>query len=158
MTRPVGFTLVEMLVTLALLAIVASAVLPLASVTRQRAKEAELRSALIEIRTAIDKYKAAADLGSIEKPTGSSGYPATLESLVIGVKRTSSPDPSARMVFLRRVPRDPFFDDAAVSADKTWNTRRYGAAPGDFSMGADVFDVSSKSPLQALDGTRIDEW
>lgn len=158
-SRSRGFTLVELLVTLALVGIAAAIVLPLAQLTETRAKEAELRQALRTIRQALDSYKAAADAGVIDKATGSSGYPANLDLLVSGVPRSAalgfSPTP---MVFLRGVPRDPFYSDKTSAGAVTWNLRSYGSAPGDFGGGVDVFDVSSKTDRLALDGSRYSEW
>ncbi|TFY96375.1 type II secretion system protein [Ramlibacter humi] len=157
--RSVGFTLVELLVTLAIIAIAASVILPLATVVAQRQKEAELRTALIAIRTALDRYKAAADSGQIDKPTGSSGYPPNLEVLAIGVPRSAAAGINATpLVFLRRVPRDPFHPDRTVPAAQTWNVRSYGSPPDDFHPGADVFDVSSQSEQPALDGSKLKDW
>ncbi len=154
-----GFTLIEMLVTLALVGIAAAIVLPLAAVMEQRAKEAELRVALRTIRHALDEYKAAADAGAIDKPTGSSGYPRSLEVLVDGVPRSAAFGLNATpMVFLRRVPRDPFFEDTAAPPAQTWRTRNYGAPSGDFTGGADVFDIASRSAKTALDGSRVGDW
>jgi general secretion pathway protein G len=154
-----GFTLVELLVTLALVGIAAAIVLPMTAVMEQRAKEAELRVALRTIRHALDEYKAAADSGLIDKPTGASGYPSTLDVLVNGVPRSAAlAATSAPVMFLRRLPRDPFFEDASVPAAQTWRIRSYGAAPGDFSGGGDVFDVASRSAKTALDGSRIADW
>lgn len=154
-----GFTLVELLVTVALVGVAAVVVLPMASLMDQRAKETELRQALRSLRTAIDDYKTAADAGLIAKRTGSSGYPPDLDVLVMGVPRTTTFGfNSTPMVFLRMVPRDPFHPDKTVTASKTWNLRRYGAPPGDFVSGDDVFDVSSQSDRQALDGSQLREW
>lgn len=154
-----GFTLVEMLVTLALVGIAASVALPLASVMETRAKESELRRSLRVLREAIDNYKVAADTGMIDKQTGSQGYPPNLEVLVIGIPRsTASGFNPAPMVFLRKIPRDPFCEDKDLSDVQTWNIRAYGAKPGAFSKGADVFDVSSKSNRIGLDGTQYSEW
>lgn len=154
-----GFSLIELLVTLALVGIAAAIALPLAAVTEQRAKEAELRVALRTIRHALDEYKVAADAGAIDKPTGSSGYPRSLDALVTGVPRSAALGLNATpMVFLRRLPRDPFFGDVSVPAAQTWRTRSYGSQPGDFSDGADVFDVASRSEKTALDGSRIGDW
>jgi general secretion pathway protein G len=154
-----GFSLIELLVTLALVGVAAAIALPLAAVMEQRAKEAELRVALRTIRRALDEYKAAADAGAIDKPTGSSGYPRSLDVLVTGVPRSMAFGLNATpMMFLRRVPRDPFFDDPSVPAAQTWRTRSYGAQASDFSGGADVFDVASRSEKAALDGTRIGDW
>ncbi|AEG92343.1 type II secretion system protein [Ramlibacter tataouinensis] len=154
-----GFTLIELLVTLALVGVAAAIVLPLASLAETRAKEAELRQALRNIRQALDEYKAAADAGVIDKPTGTSGYPTSLEVLVTGVPRSAALGASEMpLVFLRRIPRDPFFADNSTPAAQTWRIRSYGAAPGESNAGQDVFDVSSKSNRTALDGTRISEW
>lgn len=154
-----GFTLIELLVTLALVGVAAMVVLPMASLMETRAKEAELRVALRTLRKAIDEYKTAADSGVINKSTGSSGYPPNLDALVSGVPRTSVFGfNAAPMVLLRSIPRDPFYPDKTTPAAQTWNLRRYGAQPGDFGVGADVFDVSSKSDRTALDGSRLSDW
>lgn len=157
--RSPGFTLIELLVTLALVGVAAMVVLPMTALMETRAKETELRGALRTLRKAIDDYKVAADAGVINKTTGSSGYPANLDVLVTGVPRsTVFGFSSTPMVFLRSIPRDPFHPDKMVSAAETWNIRRYGAQPGDYSVGADVFDVSSKSERTALDGSRLSDW
>jgi general secretion pathway protein G len=154
-----GFTLIELLVTLALIGIAAAAVLPFNALVETRAKEAELRVALRTIRQALDNYKAAADAGVIDKPTGSSGYPRNLDVLATGVPKSASMGFSATpMVFLRRVPRDPFFEERTTPATQTWNIRSYGAQPGEFGTGTDVFDVSSKSARTALDGSALTAW
>ncbi|MBA2674826.1 type II secretion system protein [Ramlibacter sp.] len=157
--RARGFTLVELLVTLALVGIAAAIALPFGTLANTRTKEVELRVALRTIRQALDNYKAAADAGAIDKPTGSSGYPPSLDVLVKGVPRSTALGFNATpMVFLRKVPRDPFFDDKTVPAAQSWNIRSYGAQPGDFAAGADVFDVSSRSGRPALDGTKLSDW
>ena len=154
-----GFTLIELLVTLALVGIAASVALPLASVMETRAKETELRRSLRTIRQALDNYKAAADSGLIDKKTGSSGYPASLDLLVTGVPRSAALGFSATpMVFLRSIPRDPFFEDKKTPAANTWNVRGYGAKPGDFGNPVDVFDVSSKSDKTGMDGSKLSDW
>lgn len=157
--RSLGFTLIELLVTLALIGIAAMVVLPMTALMETRAKEAELRVALRTLRKAIDDYKVAADAGVISKTTGSSGYPASLDVLVTGVPRSSVFGfSSTPMVFLRNIPRDPFHPDKLLPATETWSIRRYGAHPGDFSTGDDVFDVSSRSERTALDGSRLSDW
>jgi len=154
-----AFTLIEMLVTLALVGIAATVVLPYTALVEARTKESELRLALRSLRQAIDQYKAAADAGLIEKKTGDSGYPPNLDILVTGVARSSTFGMNASpLVFLRKIPRDPFFPDRTVAPAESWNTRAYGSPPGDFSPGKDVFDVSSKSRRSALDGSQLGDW
>ncbi|MEO8024123.1 type II secretion system protein, partial [Polaromonas sp.] len=107
-----GFTLIELLVSLAIVALLATVALPLAQVVQARAKEAELRANLRVIRQALDAYKAAGDSGLIDKTAGASGYPASLDVLTTGVKRSAAFGFSAQpFIVLRRVPRDPFFED-----------------------------------------------
>jgi general secretion pathway protein G len=144
-----GFTLIEMLVTLAILALLASLALPLSELSVQRAKERELRQALRAVRGAIDDYKQAVDANRIARPADASGYPPTLEVLVEGVKDAKDPK-GAKMYFLRRIPRDPFGGD--------WGLRSYASPPDDPRPGKDVYDVYSKSEGTGLDGVPYREW
>lgn len=154
-----GFTIVELLVTLALVGVAATVILPLASVMEQRAKEAELRLALRTIRTALDSYKAAVDGGVVARGTGLSGFPSSLAVLADGVPRADTfGNGGLPLVFLRQVPRDPFSEDVSLPAEQTWTIRSYGTKVGDPTPGPDVFDISSKSSRLALDGTRLSDW
>mgnify|MGYP003694491435 CR=1 FL=1 len=102
-----GYTFVELLVVVTILLILASAVLPLAQVTSQRQREAELRRSLREVRTAIDKFKDAVDTGQIattEITPGSEGYPSDLETLVEGVPAANDAT-GRKLKYLRRIPR-----------------------------------------------------
>ena len=150
-----GFTFVELLVVTTLLLILASAVLPLARVTMQRQREAELRRSLREMRTAIDKFKDAADMGQIgatDLKAGAEGYPPDLETLVEGVSVVG--DASGRKLkFLRRVPIDP------MTNSTEWGKRSYQDKPDSSSWGGqNVFDVYTKSQATALDGTKYRDW
>jgi general secretion pathway protein G len=149
MRAPHGFTLIEMLVTLALVALLASLALPLAEVSTQRAKERDLRHALRTLRGAIDAYKDAADANRIERKADASGYPPALEVLVEGVRDAKDPK-GARIYFLRRLPRDPFGED--------WGLRSYESPPDEPREGKDVFDVYSKSEGAGLNGVPYREW
>lgn len=164
--RPAGgFTLIELMITLALVGVVAWAALPLFEVTSTRAREVELRQALRVIRAGLDAYKAAVDTGKLARVSGESGYPASLDLLTeslevlgkrdVGLNASLTPE---RLVILRRLPRDPFFSDAQVPAAQTWNTRSYGSRANDPQAGADVFDVTSKSLRVGLDGTLYAAW
>ena len=153
--REGGFTFVELLVVCTILLILASAVMPLARVSIQRQREAELRRALREMRTAIDKFKDAADAGAISAfdiKAGSENYPATLEILVDGVTKANDAT-GVKLKFLRRIPMDP------ITHSTEWGMRAYSDRPDSTSWGgSSVFDVYSKSEGKALDGTKYKDW
>lgn len=152
-----GFTLIEMVIVVAIVSILASAAWPVASLVSQRAKESELRSALRQVREAIDAYKKAADEGRIERSADASGYPASLDVLASGVADLKRPD-ATRIYFLRRVPRDPMNDDPQLSAAETWALRSYASPPDAPEEGKDVFDIHSRSPRTGLNGVPYREW
>jgi general secretion pathway protein G len=163
-----GFTLVEMLVTLTVLAILASAIVPIAKTAIQREKELELRRDLRQLREAIDAYKKLAAEKRIETEEDSEGYPPDLETLVNGVevRETGAEEPEAAVAgrgvaeakkklvrFLRRVPRDP------MTGSTEWGLRSYQDDRDSDVWGEEnVYDVYSKSRAKALDGTRYNEW
>ena len=150
-----GYSFVELLVVSAIVLILASAVMPLARVTMQRQREAELRRALREMRTAIDRHKDAVDLGMIgglEVEAENEGYPASLEVLVEGVEMANDAT-GRKMRFLRRIPFDP------MTQSREWGLRSYDDEPDSRRWSGDnVYDVYTRSPATALDGTRYDEW
>jgi general secretion pathway protein G len=154
--REGGFTFVELLVVCAILLILASAVLPLARVSLQRQREAELRRDLREMRTAIDKYKDAADSGAIspfDLKAGAENYPPTLETLVEGVSKGGGDATGVKLKFLRRIPIDP------ITHSSEWGLRSYSDRPDSTSWGgSSVFDVYSKAEGKALDGTNYKDW
>ena len=152
-----GFTLIELVVTVAIVALLATSAMPLLELTVKRSKEAELRASLREIRTALDAYKRAADEGRIEQEADASGYPPALDLLVSGVEDSASPD-HRQIYFMRRLPRDPFFPDAAVQAADTWGLRSYQSSPADPQAGDDVYDIYSLARGTALDGSAYRDW
>ena len=152
-----GFTLVELVVTVAIVALLASIGMPLAELALKRHREQELRTALRELRAAIDAYKLAADQGRIAKSVEQSGYPATLDVLVQGVEDRRSKT-REMIYFLRRLPRDPTFPDAAVPAANTWGKRSYASPPDAPRDGDDVYDIYSFSPGAGLNGVDYRYW
>jgi len=155
MLRERGYSFIELLIVTAILFVLASAVMPLAQVTSQRQREAELRANLRQMRTAIDKFKDAVDQGRIsqtELQPGSEGYPPDLETLVEGVPIQGDAS-GAMLKFLRRVPVDP------MTNSTDWGKRSYQDRPDAQSWGRqNVFDVYTKSDATALDGTKYREW
>lgn len=152
-----GFSLIELMVTLAILALLASVAVPFAQLTQQRHKEGELRQALRQIRTALDAYRQAVREGRVEAAADASGYPPDLDALWRGVADRTRPD-ATRLYFLRRLPRDPFYPDPAAPPAETWGTRSYASPPDAPAAGRDVFDVHSLSPATGLNGVPYREW
>ncbi|MCK5350275.1 MAG: type II secretion system protein [Desulfobacula sp.] len=146
-----GFTLIEMMATLAIISILATGIVPLSQVVYKRTKELELRNNLRVIRTALDQYKKLVDQKIIPKSAAASGYPETLEILVTGVDLQSARGEKKK--FLRRIPKDP------VSEDGEWGLRSYADNPDSTIWGGqDVYDIYSVSDKQALDGTFYKDW
>jgi general secretion pathway protein G len=155
--RQRGFSLIELLVVVAIMTVLASVGLPLAELSHRRAQEEELRRALREIRTALDAYKRMVDAGLIARPTGGSGYPPNLRVLVDGEINAQTPQAS-RLYFLRRIPRDPLAPHAIADPVETWGLRSYDSPPNEPQPGRDVFDVFSKAPGTGLDGRAYRLW
>ncbi|HET9581170.1 MAG TPA: type II secretion system protein [Usitatibacter sp.] len=147
--RQRGFTLVELMVTVAIVGLLASVAFPVAQLSMQRAKEQELRTALRDIRAGLDAYKLAWDEGRIPRSAGESGYPQSLDALVNGVEDVKSAKKS-KIYFLRRIPKDPFAEG--------WGKRAYESPPDAPRAGVDVFDVYSLAPGIGLNGVPYREW
>jgi len=157
-----GFTLVEMLVTIAILAVLATAIMPLAKVAVKREKEIELQRNLRLLREAIDAYKKLADEKKIEVEEDSEGYPPDLETLVKGVELKAGEEAESgkkeaegpRIIkFLRRIPKDP------MTNSYEWGLRSYQDDPDSDEWGGEnVYDVYTKSNATALDGTKYKDW
>jgi general secretion pathway protein G len=139
---------VELIVATAIMAILATLVLPISRTVVKREKEKELRAALWQMRDAIDRYKDAADRGLFQIKLDSNGYPPTLDDLVKGVDVGGK-----KIKFLRRIPIDPMTKSAE------WGMRSMQDDPTSDSWGGQaVFDVYTKSKGTALDGTKYEDW
>jgi general secretion pathway protein G len=146
--REAGLTLVELIITIAIISILACAALPVAKYQVKRTKERELHRDLWEMRDAIDRYKEAADRGAIQIKADSLGYPPDLQTLVDGVNVQDK-----KVRFLRAIPKDP------MTSSTDWGLRSNQDEPDSDSWGGqNVFDVYSKSDGTALDGTKYSTW
>ncbi len=152
-----GFTLIELVVTVAIVAVLALVALPMAELAVKRGKEQDLQAALRQIRGALDAYKKASEAGHILARVDGSGYPASLDELVAGVDDAQSPVPR-KIYFLRRLPRDPFAADPQRPAAETWGLRSYASPPDEPQPGDDVFDVHSLAPGVGMNGIPYKEW
>lgn len=152
-----GFTLIELLVTVAIVATLASVAMPMTELVVQRKKEQEFIASLQQIRGGIDAYKQAYDEGHITRMVGESGFPKSLRELAYGVDKIDDPQKS-KIYFLRKIPRDPFFEDSNVPAEQTWGKRSYESSPDAPHEGIDVFDVYTLSNGIGLNGIPYKDW
>ena len=155
--RTRGFTLIELVVVIAIVSLLATVAVPLGKMATQRVKESELRAALRELRTGIDAYKRAADEGRIIVEVNTSGYPPTLNALIEGVEDARDPNKS-KIYIMRRLPRDPLYPDSAAPPAETWGLRSYKSPPDDPQPGDDVFDIHSLATGVGLNGVPYREW
>lgn len=153
---PQGFSLIELMVVLAIMSTLALMAYPSLSLQAKREKEQELRLALREIRQGLDAYKQAAAAGSVQ--ASPNGYPEQLSDLVTGMSDLRSPA-EKKIYFLRRIPRDPFFRGPQdTPPEKTWGLRAYDSPPDRPTAGRDVFDVYSLSSERGLNGVPYQQW
>lgn len=145
-----GFTVAELVMVTALIAVLAAVAIPTARFTVKREREAELRLALRQMRNAIDDHKRLADQGMIQVDLGTEGYPKELVALVKGVKIVGQ---LTERKFLRRIPVD------SITGKAEWGLRSYQDDPDTTSWGGqNVYDVYSLSEATALDGTKYKDW
>jgi len=157
-----GFTLIEILVVIAIISILAAGVMPLTRMTVKRAKEMELRAGLRVLRSAIDAFKKDCDekkLSSLEGycQADQNNYPESLEKLTEPLKLAGAVDRTKK--YLRRLPRDPMTPLDSPENPNNWGLRSYGDDRDSTSWGGDnVYDVYSKSEALSLDGSKYNTW
>ena len=160
-----GFTLIELVVTVAIVAILATVALPMLQLSVQRVKENELRANLRQIREAIDAYKKVADIenGPIKKTISQSGYPPSLDVLVNGVVDEKDLN-KHKIRFLRNIPLDPMqpVNQASSQSDNdllnNWGLRSYKSEANNPAEGDDVYDVYSRSKQIGINGVPYNQW
>jgi general secretion pathway protein G len=152
-----GFSYIELVISVAILALLATAASPYLENTITRQKEMELHRNLREIRTGIDAYKKAYDEGRIIQTAGDSGYPKKLEDLIVGIPDDTDPQ-KKKMYFMRNIPADPLYPGSADKPEDTWGKRSYDSEPDNPREGADVFDVFSTSSEKGLNGIPYKLW
>ena len=150
-----GFTLLELIITLAIIAILSAGTIPVAKNLIRREKEMELRRTLRELRKAVDAYKISCEQGNVgplDRKLEDECYPPKLEVLVEGINPPNKVNTTIR--FLRRIPKDPF------TGNTEWGLRSIQDDPDSTSWGGqNVYDVYSKAPGTALDGkTQYKDW
>lgn len=155
-----GVSFIELIVTMIILGILASGVMPIISMTGKRSKEIELRKNLRTIRSAIDDYKRKFDKMPAGPLKTGSGYPKDLEELLEG-HDFGDVTKTGKIKFLRHKIYDPFHPPESDS-DKTWgwNLRSSIDKYDSNQWGEeDLFDVYSMSEGTALDGkTKYSDW
>ncbi len=152
-----GYTLVELLVVLALLGLLAGLAMPLAEMTVQRERERELRRALWEIRDAIDSYRLAREQGAIVVASKGPPFPANLNELARAHEDQRAGHQGELLRFLRKVPRDPFADPQ-LPAEQTWGLRGYASEADKPRPGEEVYDVYSRASGVGLNGVPLSQW
>lgn len=146
-----GFTVVELAIVAAMIAILTAMVVPIARYTVKRQKELELKGQLRVMRDSIDKFKQYSDSGLIQIQLGSEGYPADLDVLVDGVPQIGQIN--KKLKFLRQVPIDP------MTGKAEWGLRAYQDEPDSIAWGGqNVYDVHSLSGGRAIDGSYYKDW
>ena len=136
--RQGGFTIIELIIVIALIGILAAIVMPNLKNQPTRAKEAVLKTNLRTLRDVLDQYK------------GDSGhYPASLDALVDeGYLREIPVDPIAKTQEW-----DVVYEESSLGEDEPWSETDQ---PEDGQPG--VYDVHSTSDRISLDGTPYSEW
>jgi general secretion pathway protein G len=124
-----GFTLIELMVVMAIISVLLAIALPIYQKSITRAKESVLRNNLFTLRTMIDEY-------TIDKQKA----PDSLQDLV-------------SEGYLRQIPQDPI-----TNSNDTWRVIMEDQPVGGSTSAPGIFDVRSGSDKVALDGTNYSDW
>lgn len=153
-----GFTFVEVLVSLVLLALLASVVIPVSDLVSRHAKERELKNSLLEIRKALDAYKEATEKNEIPKAYQTkSGYPPNLKILE-GIPLEENKQRENYRRFIRKIPLDPFATEKNILPENSWGKRSYFSEASAPQTGEDVYDIYSLSDQIGTNGIAYREW
>jgi general secretion pathway protein G len=124
-----GFTMIELLIVMAVITILVSMAVPFYQKSITRSKESVLRNNLFTLRTVIDEY-------TMDKGKA----PQTLQDLV-------------SEGYLRNVPMDPM-----TGSDQSWKVIMEDAMTSVDQTEPGIFDVRSGSEKTSLEGTPYAEW
>jgi general secretion pathway protein G len=127
--RRFGFTLIELMIVMAVIAVLMSIALPIYTRSIQRSKESVLKNNLFTLRTVIDEY-------TYDKQKA----PQTLQDLVSDG-------------YLRQVPIDPI-----TGSNESWKLIMEDQGNTVNQSQPGIFDVRSGSDLTSLEGTPYAEW
>ena len=127
--RRFGFTLIELMIVMAIIAVLMAIAVPIYTRSIQRAKESVLKNNLFSLRTVIDEY-------TYDKQKA----PQTLQDLVSDG-------------YLRQVPVDPI-----TNSNDSWKLIMEDASNTVNQTMPGIFDVRSGSDLTSLEGTPYSEW
>ena len=152
-----GLSLIELVVTITILAILAAVVMPMNNMAVRRTKEVVLRRNLRIIRIAIDDYKKTFDKMPAGPLKTGNGYPKELQELVDG--HDFGDVKIGKVKFLRRKVLNPLDPNSASDEKWGWGLRAYKDAQDSSIWGGDdVFDVYAPQEGTAIDGTKYKDW
>ena len=124
-----GFTLIELMVVMAIISILLAIALPIYQKSIVRAKESVLRNNLFTLRSMIDEY-------TVDKQQA----PQSLQDLV-------------SEGYLRQVPQDPM-----TNSDQNWKVTMEDTPVGGSTATPGIFDVHSGSDKNSLEGAPYSDW